>query len=286
MTATVAGVEHRFLDAGDLRVHVAEAGSGEPLVMLHGWPQNWYAFRHLIPTLSAHYRVICPDLRGFGTTDAPATGYEVNQLARDLEAVLDGLSIERVRLVGHDWGSFIGFTFAAAQPERVLRFVPMGGWHPWPRISLRGTLALRRFWYQWAISTPGLGPRLVANPGFIRLLYRLWSAREDVWSEEDLRVLTAQFTEPARAVATTKLYRYLVTRLLPGLVLGSHRSTYVDTPVLFLHGVDDGCISPVFTGGGRRHAPNMVVELLPGVGHFVPEEAPELVLPRLLEFLG
>ena len=70
----VEGVQHRFIEAGGLRMHVAEAGQGDPLVLLHGWPQHWYEWRHQIPVLSQHYRVICPDLRGLGWSDAPPRG--------------------------------------------------------------------------------------------------------------------------------------------------------------------------------------------------------------------
>src|SRR5687767_14115632 len=76
----VQGVSHRFVDAGGLHMHVAEAGEGEPVVLLHGWPQHWYEWRRQIPALAQHYRVICPDLRGFGWTDAPASGYEKENL--------------------------------------------------------------------------------------------------------------------------------------------------------------------------------------------------------------
>src|SRR5919106_1697015 len=78
----VPGVEHRFVEANGLRMHVAEAGDGDPVVMLHGWPQHWYEWRHLIPPLAAQYRVICPDLRGLGWTDAPPRGYEKENLAK------------------------------------------------------------------------------------------------------------------------------------------------------------------------------------------------------------
>ena len=81
------GVEHRFVDAGGLRVHVAEAGSGDPLVLQHGWPQHWLAWSKLIPALAEDYRVICPDLRGLGWSDAPPEGYEKEQLASDLLAL-------------------------------------------------------------------------------------------------------------------------------------------------------------------------------------------------------
>ncbi|MDQ4048476.1 MAG: alpha/beta hydrolase, partial [Actinomycetota bacterium] len=117
------GVEHRFVDADGLRVHVTEAGHGEPLLLQHGWPQHWWAFRALIPVLAERYRVICPDLRGHGWTDAPAGGYEKEQLATDLLGVLDALGLERVRLVGHDWGGFAGFLACLRAPERFSHLV-------------------------------------------------------------------------------------------------------------------------------------------------------------------
>ena len=98
----VDGVEHRFVDVNGLRMHVAEAGEGEPLVMLHGWPQHWYEWRHLIGPLSETRRVICPDLRGLGWTDAPPGGYEKENLASDVLALLDELGVDRFDLMGHD----------------------------------------------------------------------------------------------------------------------------------------------------------------------------------------
>lgn len=88
----VPGVEHRFVEAGRLRVHIVEAGSGPPLLLLHGWPQHRYAWRKLIPLLAGSRRLICPDLRGFGWTDAPASGYWTAGLAADAAALLDALS--------------------------------------------------------------------------------------------------------------------------------------------------------------------------------------------------
>ena len=82
----VAGVEHRFLDAGGLRMHLAEAGEGRPIVMLHGWPQHWYLWRRLIPLLAPQARLLCPDLRGFGWTEAPRRGYNRETMAEDVLA--------------------------------------------------------------------------------------------------------------------------------------------------------------------------------------------------------
>jgi pimeloyl-ACP methyl ester carboxylesterase len=92
----VAGVEHRFLRAGGLRMHIAQAGQGRPIVMLHGWPQHWYLWRRLIPVLAPHARVLCLDLRGFGWSDVPSGGYDRETMAEDILALLDELGLDRV----------------------------------------------------------------------------------------------------------------------------------------------------------------------------------------------
>ena len=114
-------VEHRFVDAGGLRIHVAECGDGEPLVLLHGWPQHWWMWRGALPALSQHYRCIVPDLRGLGWSDAPASGYDKPQLAADVLALLDALGLQTVRLMGHDWGAFTSLLIAPQAPARVER---------------------------------------------------------------------------------------------------------------------------------------------------------------------
>ena len=121
----VEGVSHRTVRARGLDFHVAEAGEGDDVVLcLHGWPQHWYEWRHLMPALAAAgHRVLAMDLRGFGWSDAPAGGYEKEKMADDVLAVLDQLGLERVKLVGHDWGGWIGFLLALRAPDRFSRFL-------------------------------------------------------------------------------------------------------------------------------------------------------------------
>jgi pimeloyl-ACP methyl ester carboxylesterase len=129
---SVPGVEHRQLETGRLRVHIAEAGSGPPLLLLHGWPQHWFAWRKLIPLLADSRRLICPDLRGFGWTDAPDGGYRTADLAADAVALLDALELDRVDLIGHGEGGRVGFELCLSQPSRVGRLVTLGAMHPYP----------------------------------------------------------------------------------------------------------------------------------------------------------
>ena len=128
----VTGVDHEFVDAGGLRTHVALAGDGPPVVLLHGWPQHWYLWRDVIPLVAPHARVIAPDLRGFGWTEVPEEGYDKLQLARDVLALLDELGVDEFTLAGHDWGGYAGFLLALEEPERVKGSLALNIIPPWP----------------------------------------------------------------------------------------------------------------------------------------------------------
>lgn len=104
------GVRHDYVDAGGLRTHVALAGplNAPPVLLVHGWPQHWWLWRRVIGPLAETHRVIAPDLRGHGWTERPAGGYDKDQLATDLLALLDALGLDAVTWIGHDWGAYTG----------------------------------------------------------------------------------------------------------------------------------------------------------------------------------
>jgi pimeloyl-ACP methyl ester carboxylesterase len=279
---SVPGVDHEIVETSRLRTHVARAGeAGPPLVLLHGWPQHWYAWRHVIPRFAERYSVICPDLRGLGWTEAPPRGYEDESLASDVLALLDALGLEKVFLIGHDWGLQAGVRLCLRAPERVERFVALNDVHPWSRPSLRDALDVWRFWYIGVLAAPAVGGWLLRHrPGFVQLLIRSWSARQ-VWTDEELDAFAVRLREPERARASVHYYRTLL-RELP-LVAGRYRDRRLRTPTLLLFGADDGVVRPHQLRGYEGHADDMRVELISGVGHFTAEEAPELVVERAIE---
>jgi pimeloyl-ACP methyl ester carboxylesterase len=283
----VEGVSHRFVDAGGLRMHVAEAGEGDPLVMLHGWPQHWYEWRHQIPELAKRYRVICPDLRGFGWSDAPPAGYEKESLAADVVRLLDALGLERVRLAGHDWGGWTGFLVSMRHPERVERYLALNIPPPWGKLDLRTVANMWRFWYQALLASPGLGRWVVRNrPEFVRFLLKGSARGKEIWSEEELEAFSEPLREEARANATVQLYRTFLTRELPKLSRGAYESLRLTVPTLLLFGTDDFAISTALLRGYEPYADDMVLELVPDCGHFIAEERPQLVTERALDFFG
>jgi pimeloyl-ACP methyl ester carboxylesterase len=282
------GVEHRFVELPGLRMHVAEAGTGEPVVLVHGWPQHWWEWRKLIPGLAERYRVICPDLRGFGWSDAPPGRYEKEELAADLVALLNALELDRVRLVAHDWGAVIGYLLCLQHPDRVERYVALSAGHPFIGVNPRALATMWRFWYMQVIAVPGLGARLVGRgeQRLPRLLYRWTTGDEDAWSTKDAELFLAQLREPERARASSALYRTFLLREFLPTVRGRYKAIGLRTPTLFLLGSGDPAIRPAFVRGFERYANDMKLELVNGAGHFIPEEAPDLVLDRTLDFFG
>src|SRR3954447_16500998 len=234
------GVSHRFEDVRGVRTHVAEAGEGPPLLMLHGWPQHWWMWHELIGPLAESHRVLCPDLRGFGWTEAPGTGYDPHVFASDLVGLPHALGAEdALALAGHLWGRSTGFMLCLRHPERVRRFLALNIYHPFGTASPRSLLSLWRFWYQWVLALPLVGPRVMRGGAAAQPLLSWVGTRQVPWSEQDAETYLAQFREPARAEAASLLYRHAVLRLAPAVARGAYRRLRMETEGLMLFGVED-----------------------------------------------
>jgi len=282
----VDGVEHRLVDAGGLAVHVAEAGHGDPVLMLHGWPQHWYCWRGVIPRLAGRFRTICADLRGFGWTQAPGHGYDPDTFTADAVALLDGLGIDRAHLIGHDWGGFTTFLLGIRHPDRVRRAIAINAPHPWPPMDLRTLDATWRAWYAALLATPGLASWLLrTRPDVVRRFMRADNVHPGAMPDEAADSFAQRLTEPARAQASTQLYRsYLRTF---GRVLRTRvREGRLTVPLRLLFGAGDVAISKSLLRGYEPHTDDMELELVPDSGHFLPDERPELVAERALAFFA
>lgn len=281
----VDGVTHRTVRARGLDFHVAEAGSGDDVVLcLHGWPQHWYEWRSLMPALADRHRVLALDLRGFGWSDAPRDGYEKENLATDVLAVLDELGLDRVKLVGHDWGGWVGFLLCLRAPQRFERFLALNIVPPW--ISLRATIGHAwRFWYQQVVLAPGIGYRLHRRGDFIKRILVGGSENKGVWDEETLAIFSDRFTEPARARAAVQMYRVFNWREALPILRGRYAKKRLAVPTRLVFGSDDFVLRPEMLAGYQHHTDDMEVVLIPGCGHFIADEQPELVAEQARAFL-
>jgi pimeloyl-ACP methyl ester carboxylesterase len=266
------GVRHEYFDAGGLRTHVALAGrdDADPVVLVHGWPQNWWSWRRVIPELSERFRVIAPDLRGHGWTDAPARGYDKEQLASDVLALLDAMGIQRATWVGHDWGGWLGFLAALRVPERLEGLLALSIPHPW--VSPH-PLQLALIGYQGPVSLPVLGSR-VARP-ISRALLQAGRGSERLSAAD-----AALFAEHIPPRVTVAMYRTFLTRELPALARGRYAREVLQVPTTLLVGDRD----PVTLGiprGPVDGQPQLHVRALEGVAHWVPEQRPREVVEWL-----
>ena len=283
----VDGVRHRYVEARGLRFHLAEAGEGDDVVLcLHGWPQHWYEWRFLLPRLAAAgHRAIALDLRGFGWSDAPRDGYEKENLATDVLAVLDELGLERVKLVGHDWGGWIGYLLCLRAPERFDRYLALNILTPWVEQRMLAP-ELWRFLYQPMVASPFLGYRLHASGTFVPRVLLGASVVRDNFDSETLHIFSDNLAEPDRARACVQMYRTFLVREQPEIIRGRYVRQRLTVPTLQLHGTDDAALRPKMLAGWQRHADDMRVELVEGCGQFIADEAPDLVADRALEFFA
>lgn len=225
-------MEHRFVESNGIRMHVVTAGppEGEPVVLLHGFPETWYEWRHTIAALEDRYRLIVPDTRGFGESDKPAGLYDRAMLAADIVGVLDALEVEQAAVVGHDWGGIIAFKLAIDWPERTTKLALMDTlctvWHRgavhgyWFKAEPRPEEFFAKFHAQF-IEQVFTGRSEPALPGWPE---SPWVGRSAValsrgsWaSAEDIATYKEAFADPASQRAAITYYRDALafSRVLP-----------------------------------------------------------------------
>ena len=284
----VEGVRHEHVSVNGFRMHVAEAGppGGDPVLLVHGWPQHWYEWRGLVARLGGRFRLICPDLRGLGWSEAPARGYEKEQLADDLLALLDALGLRRVKLIGHDWGGWAGFLLCLKAPERVERYLALNIAHPFQQ---RRALIpyVPHTWYQVPIEAPLLNRWILGRTGYVKWILRLGLANRDAMSAEDYEIFAERYRDPERIRASAQIYRTFTLRESPGALLrGTYLRQRLTVPTLLLFGTKDIFIPVRLTRGYEPYADDMRVELVPDAGHFIADERPELVARHALDFFA
>lgn len=282
----VDGVSHHQVRARGLDFHYAEAGGGDDVVLcLHGWPQHWYEWRHLMPALADRHRVLAFDLRGFGWSEAPPKGYEKENMADDVLAVLDELGLERVKLVGHDWGGWIGFLLCLREPQRFERYLSLNILPPWTSARAMAP-QLWRFWYQWLISSPGIGYRLHTSGRFVPKVLAGGSVRREAWDEATLHAFSDTFTEPARARAAVQVYRTFTLHEAPQIMRGRYAKTRLQVPTRLLFGTGDAALRYTLLAGAESQADDLQIERVNGCGHFIADEMPDLVAEKARDFFA
>ena len=279
------GVEHRWITTpAGIRIHVALAGpeDGSPVMLVHGFPQHWWEWHDLIAPLAADgHRVIVPDLRGAGWSDAPRGPYRKADMGEDLAAVLDALGVGPVKVAAHDWGGPVAFCLLLDHPEKVSGFLGFNTLAPVMKLDAGMLRHSWAFWYQFPMLTPGIGPKVLGQKDgrYLRMLQK-WVSPGYVWPEEDTQLYLGQMQDPAKAYAGSQWYRTFQAR-----ELAAWRTRYtgkrVTVPVRWVTGLDDPVVTPTLHRWYGDMLLDVEYETVPGVGHWIVEQAPELALERL-----
>lgn len=273
-----------FVEANGLRFEVLEEGRGDRLALcLHGFPEHAVSWRHQMPVLAAlGYRVWAVNQRGYGRTTRPArvADYALPELLDDVAALIDASGARSVVLIGHDWGAMVAWHFAAGRLRPLERLVIMNVPHPLCfRAALRRWRQARRSWYIAFFQLPGLPERMLsANGGAtVRRMFARLALPENV-----MATYTRQIVEPGAATAMLNWYRAARLRSprMPDV------ARVIEVPTLLVWGEEDVALDPICLEGTGRHVRDLTLRRLPGVSHWVQQDAPGTVNRLLQEFLG
>ena len=311
-------ITHRTVETNGINVHIAEQGEGPAVLMLHGFPESWYSWRHQIPALAeAGYHAIAPDVRGYGQSDAPEPieAYSMKQLTADAVGILDALDIESAVIVGHDWGAPMAWNCAVLYPDRfravVGMSVPFSQRGPMPPTQMFKQVFKDNFFYILYFQEPGVAEaELEADPRQSLKLFMYAASADSADSNligtkkkgekflagmEDPAVLPAWLTDAdldyyaaefERAGFRGGLNRYRNMdrdwEELPELA-----DMKIQQPALFLAGEQDGVIKMANPEGMKALIPNLTMPaFIPDCGHWTQQEKPAEVNEALIKFLG
>ena len=287
---TLPGVElaHRYADLGDVRLHYVEAGEGPLVLLLHGFPQFWYQWRHQIPALvEAGFRVVAPDMRGYNLSGKPpgVQAYRVELLARDVERLIRTCGEGTAVVVGHDWGAIAAWIAAMRHPGRVERLAILNV--PHPARSLDGLLSpmqLLRSSYMFFFQIPRLPEEVIRAGDFalLRSVFRSDPVQPEALTAEDIERYIEAIAQPGALTASLNYYRALLRNPREMRALLQR----VEAPVLVIWGEKDRFLSRRLAEPPRLWVPNLIrVKRLPDASHWVAEDCPLEVNTLLLRFL-
>ncbi|HMJ12343.1 MAG TPA: alpha/beta hydrolase [Polyangiaceae bacterium] len=279
----------RIAVSDGVTLHCTSTGSGAPVLLLHGFPETRRSWDLQVPALVAQgYRAITCDLRGYGESDKPKSGYDLTTLARDVERLIDQLGAP-VRVVGHDWGGAIAWQLFETCPEKLFNVTVINCPHPraMTRALLRNPRQRKRSWYMFFFQLPLLPERwLRARDGRnLSSLFRAGSPGHASVPPALIAEQTRTLLAPDGLRGPLAYYR-TAFQLRPSTVRALRAPLRKSTrPVTLIWGEADSCLGMELIDGSERFAPNLRVELVPNAGHFVHQERPDVVNELLLAAL-
>ena len=277
---------HHYFDAGDVTLHYVLAGKGDPLLLLHGWPQSWYCWHKVMPALAEHFSLIAPDLRGLGDSSRPQDGYDKATIAEDIRKLVhDHLKLDAYHLMAHDWGGPVAFALAATYPEHVRKLVMLDTAVPGDG---SGTFSQHgRRWHHAFHRTADLPEALVAGREDIYLgwFYRNYGYQPGAITPADMQEYLRTYRQPGALRAGFSYYRALQQDVAHNESL-LEKNGKLTMPVLALGGGKSFGRGIETLESLQRVSEDVRGGVIDDCGHWMQEEQPELVVEQVLAFLG
>jgi pimeloyl-ACP methyl ester carboxylesterase len=276
---------HHMATVNGIQMHYVIGGQGDPVVLIHGWPETWYEWHRVMPALAKNYTVIAPDLRGLGDSSKPLTGYDGKTLAEDIHQLVTQLGFKTISLVGHDIGTQVAYSYAAAHPTEVKRLAVM-------ELTIPGFVPAGRMPLWWVIfhQTPDVPEALVQGK---EMMYLSWFFHNLPFNpaaitQADINEYVSRYSAPGGMHAGFEHYRAFPQDAIQNQ---NYSKTKLTMPVLALGGgyiptFGGNITMPTVIYGMKLLAQNVTGITVPNSGHYIPEEQPDVVLKLLNDFFS
>ncbi|ACK73547.1 alpha/beta hydrolase fold protein [Gloeothece citriformis PCC 7424] len=281
------GWRNGFIKTNGINLHYVTAGEGKLMLMLHGFPEFWYSWRHQIPEFSQDHKVVALDLRGYNDSDKPQSqdAYKLQEIVADIEGVITALGYDNCILVGHDWGGAIAWQFAYTYPNKVEKLIILNLPHP-AKFSegIRNPQQLMKSWYAFFFQTPFF-PEWILQANDYQLIesgFKMMAVDKNIFTQKDLN---AYKDAAAKRGALTGMLNYYRSTA-QGLMTRSPKDWGIlEVPTLMIWGEDDAALGKELTYGTEVYVKDFTIKYIPNCSHWVQQERPQLVNQYIREFL-
>ena len=252
---------HKYSTVNGLKWHWVEAGSGDPVVLLHGIPESWKCWQHQIPKLSTQFKVYAIDLKGYGQSDKSEGNYSMNKVAAEIVELLDSIGIDKFRIAGHDWGVAISDNIIDQIPERVERYVRCC-------LSLHNYDPRNSLHHQWNSENPEAASRLmVKSDAYVKVWFESSCKPDLIPKEDELNEIIEEFSYPGTGQAVPRYFRDIPKNKPVDL-------SKFTMPILYIHGEHDPRQPIDYCRDMDKHLPGLQAILVLDSGHFITRERP------------
>ena len=281
-----ASWHHDTIHTNGIKLHYVTQGEGPLMLMLHGFPEFWYSWRHQIPEFARDHKVVALDLRGYNDSDKPEaqSAYVMAEFIKDIKGVIEGLGYDRCVLVGHDWGGAIAWSFAYAYPALLDRLIVLNLPHPAKFAEgLRTPQQLLRSAYIFFFQIPVLPELLIQLNDFqaLEAAFKGMAVDKTTFSNDDIEAYKNAFAKRDALTATLNYYRNMFAQGLTTSDWG-----ILTVPTLLIWGEADTALGKELTYGTERYVQDFRIRYIPNCSHWVQQEQPQLVNQLMREFLG